>query len=84
MRKSNYFIYILLILFFFKNLYGYEIIRDPIIENYFEKLSKSLNLNKTDVYLVKNDSENAFVINNNIYFTTGLFKLKQIILCINM
>ncbi len=74
MRKSNYFIYILLILFFFKNLYGYEIIRDPIIENYFEKLSKSLNLNKTDVYLVKNDSENAFVINNNIYFTTGLFK----------
>ena len=38
-------------------------------------LSKELNLNKIDVYLIKNKSANAFVINNNIYFTTGLLEL---------
>ena len=38
-------------------------------------ISERIKINKIDVYLVKNKSANAFVINNNIYFTTGLLKL---------
>ena len=66
--------FILLICLFFKNLYGYEIIRDPIFEDYFNTISEELELNKIDVYLIKDKSANAFVINNKIYFTTGLLK----------
>ena len=57
-----------------KNLYGYEIIRDPIFEDYFNTISEELVLNKIDVYLIKDKSANAFVINDKIYFTTGLLK----------
>ena len=64
----------LFFLYIFKNLYSYEIIRDPIFEDYFIDLSKELKLNKIDVYLVKNKSANAFVIEDKIYFTTGLFE----------
>ena len=66
--------FILLICLFFKNLYGYEIIRDPIFEDYFNTISEELELNKIDVYLIKDKSANAFVINDKIYFTTGLLK----------
>ena len=68
------YIFIFALLFLFNNLYSYEIIRDPIFENYFDNLSKELDLNKVDVYLVKNKKPNAFVINESIYFTTGLLK----------
>ena len=57
------------------NIFAYEIIRDPVFENYFVELSKELNLNKSNVYLIKNNTENAFVINNSIYFTTGLLNI---------
>ena len=67
--------YIVIFLFFFNNLNSYEIIRDPIFENYFIELSEELKLNKIGVYLVKNDYANAFVIKDNIYFTTGLLDI---------
>ena len=74
LKNRTKYIFIFPILFIFNNLYSYEIIRDPIFENYFDNLSNELNLNKVDVYLVKNKKPNAFVINESIYFTTGLLK----------
>ena len=68
------FILTIFFLFFIKFLYGYEIIRDPIFENYIKNLSKELNLNNINTYLVKSNSANAFVLSNNIYITTGLLK----------
>ena len=71
--KSKYF----LIIFFvnLNNLFSYEVIRDPIIEDYFFNISEKLNIDHVSTYLVRDNSANAFVINNNIYFTTGLLKL---------
>ncbi len=69
--KSKYFLVICFLLYI-KNLYSYEIIRDPIFENYFFDKSKELKLKNVNTYLVRDKSANAFVINNNIYFTTGL------------
>ena len=69
---------ILILLFFlfnYSHTHSYEIIRDPIFENYFNKVSNELDLKKIDTYLVKNNNANAFVLNNNIYFTTSLLKL---------
>ena len=68
--KYIYFIFFLLINY---KLYSYEFIRDPIFENYFFNISEEFKLNKkVNVYLIKNISSNAFVINDSIYFTTGL------------
>ena len=75
MKTKIKFFYLISLLFFNYNLFAYEIIRDPIFEDYFDNLSRELKLNKLDVYLVKNDSANAFVIKDNIYFTTGLFNV---------
>ena len=72
--KIKFFFFIPLLLVNY-NLLAYEIIRDPIFENYFDNLSRDLKLNELDVYLVKNDSANAFVIKDNIYFTSGLFNI---------
>ena len=72
--KSKYFLVIYFLLSF-NHLSSYEIIRDPVFENYFFNLSEELNLSKVGTYLVRDKSANAFVINNNIYFTTGLLKL---------
>ena len=69
--KSKYFLVICFLLYI-KNLYSYEIIRDPIFENYFFEKSEELKLKNVNTYLVRDKSANAFVINNNIYFTTGL------------
>ncbi len=65
--------YLLLFLFNYQSLFCYEIIRDPIFEDYFSKLGNQLKLNEVNVYLINSKSANAFVINNNIYFTTELF-----------
>ena len=62
-------------LFIFNNLYSYELIRDPIFENYFSDISKQLKLEKIDVFLIKNKTSNAYVIEDNIYFTTGLLEV---------
>ncbi len=72
--KINFF-YLIPVLFVNYNLLAYEIIRDPILENYFDNLSRDLKLDKLDVYLVKNYSANAFVIGDSIYFTSGLFNI---------
>ncbi len=75
MKKKNKFISLIFFFIICKNLYGYEIIRDPIFEDYFEEISEEFKLKKIDIYLVKNKSANAFVLNNNIYFTTGLLEI---------
>ena len=62
-------------LFIFNNIYSYELIRDPIFENYFADISNQLKLEKIDVFLIKNKTSNAFVIEDNIYFTTGLLEV---------
>ncbi len=75
MKIKFKFIFFIFFTFFFNKLNSYEIIRDPIFEDYFDYLSKELNINKSNVYLTRNESANAFVLNNNIYFTTGLLKI---------
>ena len=50
-----------------------EIIRDPIAEDYFYNLSN--NDGDFHSYIVFDNKPNAFVIENNIYFTTELIKL---------
>ena len=69
--KYKYFL-IIYFLLNIKNLFCYEIIRDPIFENFFFNISEELKLKNVNTYLVRDKSANAFVINNNIYFTTGL------------
>ena len=59
-------------IFNFYNLHSYEIIRDPIFEDYFTDISKQLKLEKIGVFLIENKIPNAFVVEDNIYFTTGL------------
>ncbi len=51
-----------------------EIIRDPIAEDYFHNLNKNNN-EDFSTYIVIDNKPNAFVIENNIYFTTELIKL---------
>ena len=65
-------------LFNFNNLYSYEIIRDPIFENYFADISKQLKLEKIGVFLIENKIPNAFVVEDNIYFTTGLLDVIKV------
>ena len=55
------------------NVFAIEIIRDPIAEEYFNDLSKGEN--EFNSYLIIDEKPNAFVIENNIYFTTELIKL---------
>ena len=73
MKNKTQFLFLTIFLLFIKNLFCYEIIRDPIFEHYFTNLNKELKLEKVNVYLIKNKLANAFVINDKIYFTTGLF-----------
>ena len=75
MKINSKLIYLTFLLFVYKSLFCYEIIRDPIFENYFDNLNKELQLKRYNVYLIKNKSANAFVIGDNIYFTTGLLKV---------
>ena len=72
MKYKFKFLFLTLFFFFLKNLYCYEIIRDPIFEDYFADINSKLKLNNVSVYLIKNKTANAFVINDNIFFTTGL------------
>ena len=74
MKIKINFKFFIFFLFFFKYVYCYEIIRDPIFEDYFAELNKDLQLKHVNVYLLSSEIENAFVINENMYFTTGLFK----------
>ena len=73
MKTKLKFIFFTFFLLILNNLYSNEIIRDPIFEDYFTKISDELKLNRTNVYLIKNKSANAFVLGDQIYITTGLF-----------
>ena len=75
MKINIKFISIIFFICIFKKLHSYEIIRDPIFEDYFVDVSNNLNLSNVDVYLIKNKLANAFVIDDKIYFTTGLLEL---------
>ena len=75
MIKKYKFICLIYFLFIFNNLHSYEVIRDPIFENYFSDLNKQLKLEKINVFLIENKTSNAFVIEDNIYFTTGLLEV---------
>ncbi len=75
MKLKFKYIFFIFFLFNFNYLNSFEIIRDPIFEDYIGDISKDLKLNKIDVYLVNNKSANAFVIGNGIYITTGLIKI---------
>ena len=55
------------------NANSLEIIRDPIAEDYFNNLSN--NDEDFHSYIVFDSEPNAFVIENNIYFTTGLLDI---------
>ena len=54
--------------------YAYDIIRDPIFENYFNSL-KEIDDELNTVLLADSNEPNAFVFGNKIYFTTELIKL---------
>ena len=75
MIKKIKFISIIIFLNIFNHLHSYEIIRDPIFEDYFINLNDNFNHDRIRVYLVKNKLANAFVIDDSIYFTTGLLEL---------
>jgi len=73
LRKKILKIIIRLILTFISfNAYSIEIIRDPIAEDYFNNLNDENDFNS---FIILDDKPNAFVIENNIYFTTELIKL---------
>ena len=74
LRKNQLKIIISFFLFIISfNANSLEIIRDPIAEDYFQNLSD--NNNDFHNYIVFDNKPNAFVIENNIYFTTELIKL---------
>ncbi len=64
----------LICILFYSNSYCLELIRDPIFENYFKEIELKYKFPKHNVYLIKSKKINAFVINNSIYFTTGILK----------
>ena len=73
LRKKQLKILISFFVFFINfNAYSFEIIRDPIAEEYFQKI-KNFNIDFNS-FIILDDKPNAFVIENNIYFTTALIK----------
>ena len=63
----------LFLIFISFKVFAIEIIRDPVAEEYFNDLSKGEN--EFNSYLIIDEKANAFVIEDNIYFTTELIKL---------
>jgi len=73
LRKKQLKILISFFVFFINfNAYSFEIIRDPIAEEYFQKI-KNFDIDFNS-FIILDDKPNAFVIENNIYFTTALIK----------
>jgi predicted Zn-dependent protease len=64
----------LFFIFFLLPTHAYEIIRDPVFENYFD-FSKDNNKKENNVFLIESSEPNAFVFSNKIFFTTELIKL---------
>ena len=74
MKFKFKFIFTIFFLSYFSYSYCYEIIRDPIFENYLYNINKELKLNTVNTFLIKSNNANAFVLNNNIYITTKLLE----------
>ncbi len=74
MKFKFKFIFTIFFLSYFSCSYCYEIIRDPIFENYLYNINKELKLNTVNTFLIKSNNANAFVLNNNIYITTKLLE----------
>ena len=64
----------LFFIFFLLPVHAFEIIRDPIFENYFD-FAGSDNQKGNNVFLIESSEPNAFVFSNKIFFTTELLKL---------
>ncbi len=62
------------LIFFINSSYGYEIIRDPIFEDYFNNLQEISKFPHHNVYLIDSQEINAFVIDDSVYFTTEMLK----------
>ena len=56
------------------NAYSFEIIRDPIFENYFKNIQIKYELPIANVYIIDHNEINAFVLGNSIYFTKGMIR----------
>ena len=70
----NKFIIIFSFLFFPINSFSYEIIRDPITENYLSNILNDDSNEDIRIFIIKDPDPNAFVINKNIYVHSGLFE----------
>ena len=64
----------LFFIFFLLPVHAFEIIRDPVFENYFD-FAGSDNQKGNNVFLIESSEPNAFVFSNKIFFTTELLKL---------
>ncbi|MDB3973569.1 M48 family metallopeptidase [Alphaproteobacteria bacterium] len=60
-------------IFFLLPVHAFEIIRDPVFENYFD-FAGNVNQKENNVFLIDSNEPNAFVFSNKIFFTTGLLK----------
>ena len=52
---------------------SYEIVRDPITENYLSNILNDVSSENIKVNIINDQNSNAFVINRQIYVHTGLF-----------
>ena len=52
---------------------SYEIIRDPITENYLSNILNEDNIENIKINIIKDQDSNAFVINKQIFVHSGLF-----------
>ena len=52
---------------------SYEIIRDPITENYLSNILNEDNIENIKINIIKDKDSNAFVINKQIFVHSGLF-----------
>ena len=52
---------------------SYEIIRDPIAENYLSNILNDVSSEKIKINIIKDKNSNAFVINKQIFVHSGLF-----------
>ena len=72
-KRLNRIIAIFFLLILPINSFSYEIIRDPITENYLSNILKQDSVETIKVNIINDPNSNAFVLNKNIYVLSGLF-----------
>ena len=72
-KRLNRIIAIFFLLILPINSFSYEIIRDPITENYLSNILKQDSVEAIKVNIINDPNSNAFVLNKNIYLLSGLF-----------